>query len=54
MQRGTCLCWERHRRQAIIDAELAACVDDGLPRFKSLIAYGKSDDSLCAFDLFQL
>ena len=43
-------------RRAIIDAELVACGEDGMPSFRLLMGYGKARAPLClwAFDLLHL
>lgn len=43
-------------RRAILDCELVACGPDGMPCFKTLMAYRKTDAPLClwAFDLLAL
>ena len=43
-------------RRAILDAELVACGEDGMPSFRMLMGYGKVGAPLClwAFDLLHL
>ena len=43
-------------RSAILDCELVACDEAGIPCFRTLMSYGKTDAPLClwAFDLLQL